>query len=72
MKNIIIDTDTGSDDAVAIIMALRDPSVKVIAVTTIAGNVDVAQATFNALLSIEYAKTYKPPVYKGFAKPLVS
>jgi purine nucleosidase len=71
MKNIIIDTDTGSDDAVAIIMALRDPSVKVIAVTTVAGNVDVNQATLNALLSIDYANTYKPPVYKGFAKPLV-
>ena len=40
MKNIIIDTDTGSDDAVALVMALRDPSVKVIAVTTVAGNVE--------------------------------
>jgi purine nucleosidase len=71
MKNIIIDTDTGSDDAVALVMALRDPSVKVIAVTTVAGNVDVAQATYNALLSIDYAKSYKPPVYKGLAKPLL-
>ena len=72
MKNIIIDTDTGSDDAVALVMALRDPSVKVIAVTTVAGNVDVVQATANALISIEYAHSYKPPVFKGFAKPLVS
>lgn len=71
MKNIIIDTDTGSDDAVALVMALRDPSVKVIAVTTVAGNVEVDQATTNALLSIDYADTYKPPVYKGIAKPLV-
>jgi purine nucleosidase len=71
VKNIIIDTDTGSDDAVALVMALRDPSVKVIAVTTVAGNVEVDQATTNALLSIDYADTYKPPVYKGIAKPLV-
>ena len=71
MKTIIIDTDTGSDDAVALVMALRDPSVKIIAVTTVAGNVGVDQATDNALLSIDYAKTYKPPVYKGIAKPLV-
>ena len=71
MKNIIIDTDTGSDDAVALVMALRDPSVKVLAVTTVAGNVGVDQAAENALLSIEYADSYKPPVYKGIAKPLV-
>jgi len=71
VKNIIIDTDTGSDDAVALVMALRDPSVKVIAVTTVSGNVEVNQATFNALTSIEYAGTYHPPVYKGMAKPLM-
>jgi len=72
VKKIIIDTDTGSDDAVALIMALRDTSVKVLAVTTVSGNVEVNQATFNALQSIDYAGTYKPPVYKGMAKPLVS
>ncbi len=72
MKNIIIDTDTGSDDAVALVMALRDPSVKVMAVTTVAGNVNVNQATENALLAIDYANSYQPPVYKGIAKPLVS
>ena len=71
MKNIIIDTDTGSDDAVALVMALRDPSVKVIAVTTVAGNVGVDQATENALIAIDNASSYKPPVYKGIAKPLV-
>ena len=71
MKNIIIDTDTGSDDAVALVMALRDPSVEVIAITTVAGNVEIDQATENALLSIEYANSYKPPVFKGIAKPLV-
>ena len=71
MKKIIIDTDTGSDDAVALIMALRDPSVKVLGVTTVSGNVEVNQATTNALQSIDYANTYKPPVFKGIAKPLV-
>ncbi len=71
MKNIIIDTDTGSDDAVALVMALRDPSVRVIAITTVAGNVDVDQATKNALIAIDNANSYKPPVYKGIAKPMV-
>ena len=72
MKNIIIDTDTGSDDAIALVMALRDPSVKVLAVTTVFGNVDLETATQNALISIHQAGTYQPPLYKGLAKPLVS
>lgn len=72
MKNIIIDTDTGSDDAVALVMALRDHSVKVLAITTISGNVEVNQATINALTSIDHAGTYKPPVFKGMAKPLIT
>ncbi len=71
MKKIIIDTDTGSDDAVALVMALRDPSVEVLAVTTVSGNVEVNQATYNALQSIDYAGTYQPPVFKGMGKPLV-
>lgn len=72
MKNIIIDTDTGSDDAVALVMSLRDPSVKVLAVTTVFGNVDLETATHNALISIHQAGTYQPLLYKGLAKPLVS
>ena len=70
MKKIIIDTDTGSDDAVALIMALRDPSVHVEAFTTVSGNIEVNQATYNCLQTIEYAKTYHPPVYKGASHPL--
>lgn len=70
MRKIIIDTDTGSDDAVALVMALRDPTVEVLALTTVSGNIGVEQATYNALQCIDYAGTYKPPVYKGIAKPL--
>ena len=65
MKKIILDTDTGSDDAVAIVMALRDPGVQVLACTTVSGNIEVEQATYNCLQSIDYAGTYRPPVYKG-------
>ncbi|MBG0764398.1 MAG: nucleoside hydrolase, partial [Tissierellales bacterium] len=43
MRRLIIDTDTGSDDAVAIIMALKDNNVKVEAVTTVFGNVPLKQ-----------------------------
>ena len=71
MRKIIIDTDTGSDDAVAILMALRDPSVQVLALTTVCGNVSLEQATINALRSVKEARTYAPPVYKGAYHPLV-
>lgn len=71
MKHIIVDTDTASDDAVALIMALRDPDVRVEAVTVVAGNVPLEQAVKNALISIEVAGTYHPPVFVGMAKPIL-
>jgi purine nucleosidase len=69
MRNFLIDTDTASDDAVAIIMALAEPSVKVLGLTTVAGNVDVKQATRNALLTAEICKS-DAPVFVGADKPL--
>ncbi len=71
MRRFIIDTDTGSDDAVAVIMALRDRDVRVEGITTVAGNVDVEQATKNCLVSIERANTYAPPVYMGLGRPIL-
>lgn len=70
-RKVIIDTDCGSDDAVAIVMALRDNSVEVLFFTTVAGNIPVELATRNTLISIEAAKTYAPPVYEGLAQPLL-
>lgn len=70
MRRIIIDTDTASDDAVAILMALRSPVFRVEGITTVAGNVEVEQATINALISIDVANTYEVPVYQGESKPL--
>lgn len=64
-KKIIIDTDCGSDDAMAIAMALNDPNYEIIMFTTVSGNVTMEQATINTLTTIEYADTYEPPVYKG-------
>ena len=52
-RTFLIDTDTASDDAVALIMALRAPDVRVAAITVVAGNVDVQQATRNALYTAE-------------------
>jgi len=65
----LIDTDTASDDAVALIMALRSPSIEVLAITTVAGNVGVQQATRNALYTSELCDA-DVPVYMGAEKPL--
>ena len=64
MTKLIIDTDCGSDDAVALIMALRDHHIEVLAFTIPSGNCEMHQAAENCLQSILYADTYKPPVYK--------
>jgi purine nucleosidase len=68
-RTFLIDTDTASDDAVALIMALRAADVQVAAITTVAGNVNVAQATRNALYTAELCGS-AVPVYSGAEKPL--
>ena len=68
-RAFLIDTDTASDDAVALIMALRSPAVGVCAITTVAGNVDVRQATRNALYTAELCAS-DVPVFVGADKPL--
>ncbi len=65
----LIDTDTASDDAVALIMALRSPQARVLAITTVAGNVAVQQATRNALYTAELCGS-KVPVFMGAEEPL--
>ncbi len=64
-KKIIIDTDCGSDDAMAIAMALNDPRYEILMFCTVSGNVCMEQATINTLTTIEHAGSYEPPVYKG-------
>lgn len=71
MRKIIIDTDTGSDDAVALIMALKSKDIKVEAVTTVCGNVPLELATKNALMTIEITDAQKPPLYIGADRPLM-
>src|ERR1700685_1089507 len=66
---MLIDTDTASDDAVALIMALRSESARVIAISAVAGNVPVHQATRNALYTTELCGV-STPVYRGAEKPL--
>jgi len=69
-RPFLIDTDTASDDAVALIMAMRAPDVQVVAITTVAGNVPVEQSTRNALSVVELCGA-QVPVYAGADKPLL-
>src|SRR3989440_6027526 len=61
---LLIDTDTASDDAVALLLALRTPGVQVDAITVVAGNVPVEQGVQNALYTVELAGA-ETPVYAG-------
>ena len=69
MRKVIIDTDTATDDAIAIIMALKHNNFDVKAITTVAGNVDLQQATQNALYTVELCNK-NIPVYKGSSGPI--
>ena len=69
MRKFIIDTDTASDDAAAIMMAALDPCIELLGVTSVAGNVNIEQATANALATLE-ACGRNIPVYKGASRPL--
>ena len=72
MRHFIIDTDTGGDDALAIIMMLKGAAdIRVEAITTVFGNVDLEQGTQNALTTLELLGGELPPVYKGAPRPLL-
>ncbi len=71
-RKIIIDTDPGQDDAVAILLALASPEeLDVVAITTVAGNVPLPLTTRNALMMCELAGRTDVPVYAGSDGPMV-
>jgi len=70
MRKFLIDTDTASDDAVAMCMALRDPEIDVVAFTVVAGNVPLDEAVQNALYTVELCGK-ETPVYVGAGAPMV-
>ena len=69
-RPFLIDTDTASDDAVALLMALRHPAVEVVAITVVAGNVPLDKGVQNALYTVELSRS-DAPVYGGVARPLL-
>ena len=66
---LIIDTDPGVDDAIAILMALAAPRAEVVGLTTSGGNVSRARATRNALALLQAAGRADIPVARGAARP---
>jgi purine nucleosidase len=71
LKRIIIDTDPGVDDALAFLLALASPEIKLEALTTTQGNVTLEKATRNALAILELAHSSHIPVAAGSVVPLV-
>lgn len=71
MLHLLIDTDPGIDDALALFLALASPEVQIEAVTTVSGNVHVDITTRNALALLELAGRPDIPVARGSDRPLV-
>lgn len=70
-RPIIIDTDPGIDDALAIAIALFSEELDVKLITTVAGNVNVDLVTHNALRLLKYFEREDVPVAKGADSPLI-
>lgn len=71
MRHVVIDTDPGVDDALALMLAFSSPELVVEAVTTVAGNVSQEKAHRNALKMLEFLGVSGIPVARGANKPLL-
>ncbi|HEY4347939.1 MAG TPA: nucleoside hydrolase [Gaiellaceae bacterium] len=70
MKKLILDVDTGTDDAIAIMLAALDPGLELLAVTTVAGNASLAHTTENTLRVLDHIG-HDVPVYQGAAAAML-
>jgi inosine-uridine nucleoside N-ribohydrolase len=71
MRRVILDTEPGIDDALALFLALTSPEMQLEAVTTVSGNVHVDLTTRNALALLELAGRSDIPVARGSERPLL-
>ena len=69
-RKIIIDTDPGQDDAVAILLALASPELEILGITCVAGNVPLPLTTRNARMICELAGRPQMKVFAGCERPL--
>lgn len=70
MKNIIIDTDPGADDAIAIMLACKHPNINVLGLTITAGNSTLEKCSKNALNILKFCQEEGIKVYQGGEQPL--
>ena len=70
-KKIILDCDPGHDDAVAILLALGNPEIEIVGITTVGGNQSLEKVTYNARAMLEAAHAHDIPIYAGSDRPLV-
>ena len=68
---IVLDTDPGHDDAIALLLALASPELEVLGVTSVSGNQTLEKTTTNALKILEFVERTDIPVYVGCDRPLV-
>jgi len=71
MIDIILDCDPGLDDAIALLLATRADDIRILGVTTVAGNSALSHTTMNALRVLNFSGVYDIPVYAGCAKPMM-
>ena len=69
-RRVIVDTDTGIDDAVAVVLALAEPRLHVLAVTSVFGNADVEHTTANTLTLLDLLGARDIPLARGAAAGL--
>ena len=67
---LILDVDTGTDDALALAYAHANPHIELVAVSTVAGNIGVDLATANTLAVLDYIGASNVPVHRGASHPL--
>jgi inosine-uridine nucleoside N-ribohydrolase len=70
-RKMILDCDTGTDDAVAIMLAALHPDIELVACTTVNGNVAVENCTDNTLRTLDFIGCSHVPVYEGAVRPIV-
>jgi inosine-uridine nucleoside N-ribohydrolase len=71
LRHVIIDTDPGVDDALALLLALSSPELQVEGITTVVGNVSQEKANKNALRILEFLGLESIPVCRGAERPLI-
>ena len=71
MHKVIIDCDPGHDDAIALILATRADNIKILGVTTVAGNSYLKNTTKNARKVLDYVGATDVKVYAGCERPMM-